>query len=78
VSELRNLARINNYHQRLAAQRDWVWLRGWCQGQGVGEVAERLAPANDASWRMIDKQINRLRVELAGQGVTLPPCPSSQ
>lgn len=75
---MRNFARINNYHQRFAAQQDWAWLEEWCQGQGVGEVAERFAPPADAGWRQIDKQIHRLRVELAEQGIILPPCPSSQ
>jgi len=56
---MRNIARINNYYNRLQAWRDWEALANKAKETGV-DVA-KYAPQQDAGWRKIDKAIGKLR-----------------
>lgn len=58
---MRNLARINNYANRIQAIADWRQLKACAAGRGYADVAARLEPPENASWRKIDKQIAELR-----------------
>lgn len=62
---MRNLARINNYFNRLAAWDDWRALSAQAAVMGQEDVAKSLQPPPDASWRKIDKATKMLRVKLA-------------
>lgn len=61
---MRNFARINNYYNRIEAQKDWNELAEQARAQGRIDLVEKHQPAQDAGWRVIDKRIAKLRKEL--------------
>ena len=61
---MRNIARINNYCNRLEAWRDWGRIAGQARHAGRDDLVEKYQPAEDAGWRKIDKAIAKLREEL--------------
>jgi hypothetical protein len=65
---MRNLVRITNYYNRLQARDDWAQLAAYAQANGHGADAERLQPADGATWRTIDKRIDAL---MAAMGITV-------
>jgi hypothetical protein len=67
---MRNLARIQNYYNRLAAWDDWRKLEQVALAAGQADLVERYQPPEDAGWRKIDKAIAALRQALAA---TTPP-----
>ena len=55
------LAKATNYYNRLEAWNDWKAMVKIAENRGLSEQASLLAPADDAGWRTIDKQIQKLR-----------------
>ena len=64
---MRNIARINNYYNRIAAWEDWRKLAAQAAAAGHTDLVAQYQPAEDAGWRVIDKQIGKLRTALAQQ-----------
>ena len=54
---MRNFARINNYYNRIEAQKDWIRLADQCDA----DLVKKHEPSESAGWRKIDKCISALR-----------------
>lgn len=66
---MRNIARINNYYNRIEALRDWRSMADRAIAAGRADLVEMHAPAANAGWRTIDKAIAALRAAMADEEV---------
>lgn len=61
---MRNLNRITNHANWLAARQDWRELAMQATKDGYGELVEKNTPPEDATWRKIDKCIAALKSDI--------------
>lgn len=67
---MRNLNRMLNYWNRVAAWRDWKKLADYAIEHGHRELVLQTTPADNATWRKIDQCIEELKRLLAKAGIT--------
>lgn len=68
---MRNFSRINNYYNRLEAQRDWERISREAINGGYGTLVNKHTPPSDAGWRRIDKCIAALRKDIEAHKLQL-------
>ena len=64
---MRNLARLNNAANRIAALNDWNALSAKALEMDRPDLVAKHIPHENAGWRKIDKQIAKLRDALGGE-----------
>ena len=66
---MRNLNRMSNYWNRVAAWRDWKKLADYAIEQGHQKLVLQTTPADNATWRKIDQCTAELERLLAEVGI---------
>ena len=69
---MRNLNRITNHFNNIAASEDWAMEASRAQAAGYDDKVEELRPPPTASWRATDKATMALRKWLAEQETNQP------
>jgi hypothetical protein len=64
VLSMRNLARITNYGNKQEAWKLWETLASYAKLDGNGALVYQHMPAEDSSWRKIDKASSKLFASL--------------
>jgi hypothetical protein len=62
---MRNIARINNYYNRMSAWDDWRKAASLATDAGLITLVAKYEPPPDASWRKIDKARHALLKHVA-------------
>lgn len=57
----RNVARINNYYNRMSAWDDWMKIETCAMGAGLVDLVYKYCPELDAGYRKIDEASRNLR-----------------
>lgn len=66
---MRNFARINNYYNRIEAERDWRRIAVAALRCGYAVIVRDIIPAEPATVKQFDTAIAELRKRIAGDGI---------
>lgn len=66
---MRNLSRITNYYNKQEAWLDWLHLAKQAHMANQTALVRKFQPADNASWRTIDKRLNLLREALTAANI---------
>lgn len=71
---MKNLTKITNYYNNIQAREDWRKVAAFAAQAGLSAEAIALAPVDidTATWRRIDRRIDKLRERAAAKGVVIP------
>jgi len=64
MSSMRGLLKIHNVAQTMEAWSDWYLLSAEALSIGLHEKAHELQPPGGAGWKVIDKQIAKLKAQM--------------